>query len=287
MPELPEVETLKRDLKVLQGKTIKAAKVNWPKMVKPLSPAKFCQGIKNLKITGVSRRAKVLILELSGSNFLLVHLKMTGQLIYQPKRGHLVVGGHPQVEGASALPNKYTRIIIYFKDGTVLYFNDLRKFGWLKLVDKKTKEKILADFGIEPLTVEFTLEEFKNILKRYPNRKIKQLLMDHKLIAGIGNIYADESCYYAKVLPGRIVKTLKPKEITDLHEGIKIILKLAIAKKGTSFRNYIKLNGRPGGMVKYLKVYGRGNQTCSQCGAMIKKIKLNGRGTHFCPQCQK
>lgn len=287
MPELPEVETLKRDLKIVKGKNIKTSSVGWPKMVSPLSTKSFNQKIKGKKITDVARRAKVLFLKLSNGQYLAVHLKMTGQLIFQPKQGKLVLGGHPQKNGATNLPNKYTHVIIKFTDGSTLFFNDLRKFGWMKLINQDAFEKFDREFGIEPLSKDFTLETFRKILSRYPNRKIKQTLMDHTLISGIGNIYADESCFDAKVLPSRVVKTLKPEEIKRLFQAIKKILKFAIAKKGTSFRNYLKSNGRPGGMVKYLKVYGRANQVCPRCHNQIKKIRQNGRGTHFCPICQQ
>ena len=287
MPELPEVETLKRDLKTIEGKTIKSVKVNWPKMVLPLSVKSFTNQVVGKKIVKVLRRAKVLIFKLSDGNYLAVHLKMTGQLIFQPQQGSLVVGGHPQKGGANNLPNKYTHVVIDFKDGATLFFNDLRKFGWMRLISQNGFNQLSDGFGIEPLSKEFDFEKFKRILKKYPNRKIKQTLMDHTLIAGIGNIYADESCHYAKILPSRVIKTLKPSEIKNLYEGIQKILKLAIAKKGTSFRNYLKSDGRPGGMVEYLQVYGRGNQRCGRCRSLISKIKQNGRGTHFCPVCQK
>lgn len=288
MPELPEVETLKKDLtRVIKGRTIKSVQVDWPKMVKPLSIKSFQQKLKNKKITGIKRRAKMLIFELSNNDFLLIHLKMTGQLIFQPKSGKAVVGGHPQEGGVENLPNKYTHVIITFKDGSTLFFNDLRKFGWIRYVRLSELEKELEKFGLEPLTKEFTFEKFKEILTRYPNRKIKQLLGDQTLVAGLGNIYLDESCFCAKIKPTRKVITLKPREIKDLFNCIPKVLKLAISKKGTSFRDYVQLDGKQGRMVKWLKVYNKKGQKCQRCGGVIKKIKLNQRGTHFCPKCQR
>ncbi len=294
MPELPEVETLRRELaSVVKGKTIKSAVVKWPKMVLPLSPAEFQRKTKNKKITDISRRAKVLIIKLSDGNSLLIHLKLTGQLIYQKNKktkkqeNKLVVGGHPQKGGVVGLPNKFTHIIFNFIDGSKLYFNDLRKFGWARLVGKLEVDKLLSEFGVEPFDKDFTLQRFIEILRRYPNRKIKQILMDQSLIAGIGNIYADESCFCAKILPTRVVKTLKPQEIKKLFGCIPQILKFAIAKKGTSADDYVQLDGSPGGMVPYLKVYGRKGEKCKRCGGVVEKIKLNGRGTHFCKKCQK
>lgn len=311
MPELPEIETLKRGLKPLVGKIIKSAKVTWPKMIRPHSAKDFEKILKRKSIVAIHRRAKVLILELSGDYFLLVHLKMTGQLVYCPggvfsppslpplnlplvkgEKKYLggektVVGGHPQKGGIKDLPNKFTHAIIDFTDGSKLYFNDQRKFGWLKLVDVAEKEKMLEGYGIEPLEGEFNLKKFKSILSRYPKRKIKQILLDQTLISGLGNIYVDESCFYAKILPTRIVGDLNEQEVKDLCSGIKKILRLAITKRGTSFSHYVNADAQPGGFVPYLKVYGRKGEKCKRCNGKIHRIKLNGRGTHFCDSCQK
>lgn len=294
MPELPEVETLRRELSsAVKGKIIKSVKVHWPKMVKPLSVRSFHEILKDKKILGVNRRAKILILKLSDNKFLLIHLKLTGQLIYQKNikilkhKNNLVVGGHPQLGGLDNLPNKYTHIIINFKDKSTLFFNDLRKFGWMRIVDKSVIDNFSKELGIEPFENSFTFNKFKEILLRYPNRKIKQVLLDQKLIAGIGNIYADESCFCAKIKPTRIIKSLKEKEIKDLRLCIIKILKLSISKKGTSSKTYIQLNGQPGGFVPYLKVYGRKGKKCKRCSGIIERIKINGRGTHFCKKCQK
>ncbi len=290
MPELPEVETLKRDLtKAVSGKKIKSIAISWPKTVKPLSVKSFSIKLKNKKITSIGRRAKMLIFNLSDGNHLLVHLKMTGQLIYTPfaNSSKLIVGGHPQPGGTDNLPNSFTRVIFYFTDSSRLYFNDMRKFGWIRHARPEDLALHASRYGIEPLTPDFTFEKFKQALKRYPNRKIKQLLLDQSIIAGLGNIYADESCFAAKVRPTRLVKTLTAKEVKDLFQYIPKVLKLSISKKGTSFRDYVQLDGKAGRMVKWLKVYNKIGQKCQRCGGVIKKIKLNGRGTHFCPQCQR
>jgi formamidopyrimidine-DNA glycosylase len=288
MPELPEVETLKRELELVVGKTIKQTEIFHTKLVQPLSPAAFCKRTEKQKIVRVERRAKILIVTLSSDDRLLVHLKMTGQLIYVPEKGLMIVGGHPQQGGADNLPNKYTRAHFAFTDQSHLYFNDLRKFGWFKLLTKKQAETILGKHGVEPLAKHFTFEKFIEILNKYPKRKLKQLLLDQTLIAGLGNIYVDEACFIAHVLPMRIANTLSKKEQKDLHQGIIDVLKLSISKKGTSAKNYIRLDGTRGGFVPYLNVYGRGGETCKRCKkAKITKIKLNGRGTHFCENCQK
>ena len=200
----------------------------------------------------------------------------------------MIVGGHPQTGGTDNLPNKYTRLIFNFTDGSRLFFNDLRKFGWVRWLDQAALDFLLTGHGLEPLEPEFTLSAFQQIVARYPKRKIKQILLDQKLIAGVGNIYADETCFAARVLPMRIIKTLTARETKDLHHHLIRILKLAISKKGTSSRNYRRSDGTAGNFMSYLKVYGRANLKCKICKQeVIHKIKLNGRGTHYCPNCQK
>ncbi|MDO8668825.1 MAG: bifunctional DNA-formamidopyrimidine glycosylase/DNA-(apurinic or apyrimidinic site) lyase [Candidatus Buchananbacteria bacterium] len=294
MPELPEVETLRRELqKAVKGKIIKSAQVKWPKMVRPLSVKSFSRQISNNKVMDVDRRAKVLLLKLSKCDlktkdcFLAVHLKMTGQLILRPKKGKLVVGGHPQKDGTSDLPGKHTHVIIKFTDGSILYFNDIRKFGWMKVLNNKAVAELSVGFGVEALSPKFDFKKLKEVIKRYPNRKIKQILTDQKLIAGIGNIYADESCFCAAIMPNRSAKDISDKEITKLLSCVKKILKLAIAKGGTSSDTYVQLSGQPGGFVPYLKVYGRKGERCKRCQGKIERIRVGGRGTHFCPSCQK
>ncbi len=275
MPELPEVETLKRELaRVLVGKKIKA-----------FTSEKFALPLTGKKIAAVERRAKILIFELAGHENLLIHLKMTGQLIFEPTRGQSVMGGHPAPPTRE--PSKHTRAIFDFTDGSRLRFNDLRKFGWLKVLPKTEAEKIFDRHGPEPLSRNFSPAILGEIIKHYPRRRLKQILLDQQLIAGLGNIYVDEACFLAGVRPDRLAASLSKKEIEKLYHSIVSVLKLSIAKKGTSARNYRRSNGGQGRMVAYLKVYGRGGQSCKQCRELIQKIKLNGRGTHFCLVCQK
>ncbi len=265
----------------VKGKTIKSVEVKAPKLIRPMAVKDFQKQLRGRKILGVARRAKVLLLPLSGKKFLAVHLKLTGQLIYKSKvqnpKFKIRTGGEV---------NKFTRIIFYFTDGAKLDFNDLRKFGWMKILDEAGVAKISKEFGIEPLTKDFTLVNFKSAVNKYPNRKIKQILLDQKLIAGIGNIYADESCFCAGVLPTRPAGKISEAEMKKLYVCVKKVLKSALAKKGTSADTYLQLSGRPGGFLPYLKVYGRGGENCKRCGSKIQKIKLNGRGTHFCGKCQ-
>jgi len=288
MPELPEVETIVQQLNSkLSGKKITAIEVKVSKMVN-LSVAKFKKGLVGKKIKKVGRRAKMIIVSLAGDKYLLIHLKMTGQLIYQQKGGNIAaVGGHPMPGGLKDLPNKFTHIIFAFNDGSDLFYNDVRKFGWMKLADKAGLDTTCATYGIEPFTKNYTLNNFEIVLARYPKRKIKQLVLDQKLIAGVGNIYIDEACFCAKIKPTRIVGSLKPKEIKDLFGCLAKVMKLSIQKGGTSVDTYVQSDGSRGGFALYLKVYGRAGEKCKRCGGKIAKIKLNGRGTHYCPDCQK
>ena len=286
MPELPEVETIKRELsKSLKGQVISDIEVLWAKTVSPTTAINFKEIVIGKKIISLERRAKMLLIHLDKNISLAIHLKMTGQLIFVPKKGKIISGGHPTHDVQT--PGRHTRLIFSLKSGDKLYFNDLRKFGWVRILDEKLKKYIETEVGIEPLSKTFAIVNLKKILEKYPNRTVKQILLDQKLIAGIGNIYADESDFLSKVLPMRKVKTLTEKEITDLHKNIIAVLKLSISKKGTSSKNYLRSNGQKGGFVPYLMVYGRKGEPCKVCGSEILKTKHAGRGTHYCTICQR
>ncbi len=282
MPELPEVETLRRELAgALPGRKIEAVKIFWPKTVAPSTPNVFSRQLRGQKITRVQRCAKILLLGLGPKQTLAIHLKMTGQLIFKPKKGRVVIGGHP------ANPERHTRAIFNFTDDSQLLFNDLRKFGWLRLVNRDETKAIESAHGPEPLSPVFTFKYFRQLLTRYPNRNLKTLLLDQKLIAGLGNIYVDESAHRAHILPQRRAASLQPSEVTKLYRAIKTVLRAAIKAGGTSARNYVKSDGQPGGFVPQLRVYGRVGELCRTCRhAKILKIKLAGRGTHYCQRCQ-
>jgi len=286
MPELPEVETLKRELAVaLAGKVIKSVKIFSPETITPLTAAVFNRRLKGQRIESVARRAKILFFNLFGGETLAVHLKLTGQLIFMP---HHQQGSTLRVLKVEPFKFfKYTRAILNFTDGSQLYFNDLRKFGWLRLLSAKHKQELNERHGLEPLASDFTLKNFTTQLLHYPNRRLKQTLLDQTLVAGLGNIYTDESCFASRVRPTRQIKTLTPGEIKKLYSSIKKILRLAIKKGGTSAKDYVRSDGTAGDFVPHLKVYGRGQLSCKNCGMTIVKIKLAGRGTHFCPKCQK
>ncbi len=288
MPELPEVETLRRELNLaIKNKKIKKAQVLWPKTIAPLSVKVFEKEVVNKKVEEVGREAKILIINFTDTTALAFHLKMTGQLIFQPTKGRAVIGGHPAPKDESNLPNNHTRLVLTFSDNSILYFNDLRKFGWARLVDDSQLKSLTKHLGVEPLTKLFTDQFLIDLFKKYPNKTVKQILMDQTLIAGIGNIYADESAFLTKILPDRRVSTLKGVQIKKLQQAIVGVLKLSIKKKGTSSKNYRRSDGSLGGFVPHLYVYGRAGQPCKICQASIKKTRHNGRGTAFCPKCQK
>ncbi len=298
MPELPEVETIRRDLTAsIVKRQIAAVEILSPKTASH-SAAFFKRELVGRKIMAVSRRGKLLIITLSsgkdevvnseGINYLLIHLKMTGQLIYLDKKNR-VAGGHSlntKVE-TEKLPNSHTRAYLVMDNGGHLYFNDMRKFGYLKLATKKELDALIEkNYGPEPLTPEFTLETFKKALSR-TNLKIKAALLNQKLIAGLGNIYVDEVLWEARIRPERLVPSIRPEELKKLFLAINKIIALAIESRGTTFSNYVDSQGRSGNFSKFLKVYGRGGEKCPKCHNPLQKTKIAGRGTHYCPICQK
>lgn len=284
MPELPEVETIVSDLnEKLKNKKIVAVK-SLDKKVFYLT-SRDVKNILGKKIKAVKRRAKMIIIELADSH-LIIHLKMTGQLVYQTKTS-LITGGHPIVNQDKKLPNKFSRVIFRFNNNGILYFNDVRRFGWIKLMARDKFIEFTGRLGVEPLSPDFTLEYFNKVLSRRSKTSIKKVLLDQKYISGIGNIYADESLFIARIKPFRKVNTLRAAEIKKLWQAIPKILKYAIKYRGTSFNDYVDAQGQAGNFVKYLKVYGRAEEKCRNCGGEVKKIKLGGRGTHWCDSCQK
>ncbi|MFA6306877.1 MAG: bifunctional DNA-formamidopyrimidine glycosylase/DNA-(apurinic or apyrimidinic site) lyase [Patescibacteria group bacterium] len=284
MPELPEVETIVRDLnRGLKNKKIIGIE-SLDHKVFQLSGGKIKEAVGK-KIKAVKRRAKMIIIDL-GELSLIVHLKMTGQLVYKIKT-KIIAGGHPILNQAQELPNKFTRVIFRFNDKSALYFNDVRRFGWIKLVSLGELKSIGRSLGVEPLSPKFTLKYFKQVLTHKRKTTIKQFLLDQKYIAGIGNIYADEALFAARLKPVRRVETLRPDEIKKLWLMIPKILRYAIKYRGTSFNDYVDARGQAGNFVKYLQVYGRAGEKCRNCGGIVRKMKLGGRGTHWCDRCQK
>ena len=208
------------------------------------------------------------------------------QLIFLNKETRLA-GGHPSKDWSGKLPNNHTRVIFSFSDGSKLFFNDLRKFGWIKVVTMKEKEHKLSILGLEPLSLKFNGHYLKNFAKKYPKKPLKQLLLDQSIIAGIGNIYADESLFLAKINPKTEISKLTDKDYQNIVTSVKKVLHLSLLHGGTSDSDYLTIEGKKGGMQHHLNVYHRQDKNCPRCGQKIVKIKLAGRGTHYCPNCQK
>ncbi len=285
MPELPEVETIKRDLaSVLVNQRINYFKVNKPKLLRN-KLIFFNHYLLGAKILSVKRRAKLLLIELSSGYYLIIHLKMTGQLVWRGRAGGVKSGGHPIV-GVSKVPNKYTYITLGLLNGSKLFYNDVRQFGYWQLVNQQEIELWLSKYGPEPLSSSFTLSRFIKILKKRSRSKIKSVLLDQKVVAGLGNIYVDESLFLARIKPDRQVAELKLQQLRNLHRSIKQVLRRAIMARGTSFSNYVDALGKNGSYWQNRYVYGRTDEPCRRCGRAINKTIIAGRGTHYCAQCQ-
>lgn len=295
MPELPEVETIRRGLaEVLPGKQITKFSVSLKKMFQsaPNAPKR----LTGRRVESVSRRGKLLMIKLDHDLTLLIHLKMTGQLIYrEPVAGApggtklVLAGGHPIPTVGGALPSKVTHATFTFDDGSQLFYNDLRQFGYLKLVRDEDVRfvPIVATFGPEPLERAFTEKVLVERLRRRPTAKLKPLLLDQTFIAGLGNIYVDESLNLAKLHPLRRAGSLSPTQRRALYEAIKSVLRKSIKMGGTSDNTYVTIHGGRGDYLRVARVYHRTGEPCRTCGTPIKRMVVVGRGTHYCPRCQR
>lgn len=287
MPELPEVETVRSGLsRLLPGKVITAVTHDTPKSF-PNAPTDVDVFLIGSTVEAVKRRAKVLMIELSTKYTLIIHLKMTGQLVY---RGELNFGaGHPNDSLINELPDKSTRVTFEFEDGSHLYFNDQRKFGWVRLLP--TAEVPQIDFfkkvGPEPLSAEFTWQVLRDRLQRRKNTNIKAAILDQTTLAGIGNIYADEGLWGAKIHPTTLVKNVTDAKVKALHGALVAVLQLSIDKGGSSNRTYVDAEGNKGSYMQFANVFRREGQPCPRCGTTLIKTRVAGRGTHLCPKCQK
>jgi formamidopyrimidine-DNA glycosylase len=295
MPELPEVETVKIGLqRLLPGRIIDSATADVVKSF-PNTPSDVATFLVGSSVLAVTRRAKVLLIELSSKYSLVIHLKMTGQLVFvgaPSPSGEPEVrfgAGHPNNSLVGQLPDKSTHVVLAFTDGSHLYFNDQRKFGWVRLLP--TAEIMNLDFfkkvGPEPLSNTFSWQLLKERLHRRKNTAIKAALLDQSVVAGIGNIYADESLWGAKIHPATPVKDLSDQNIKQLHEAMRTVLQLSIAKGGSTIATYVDAAGRKGSYLTFANVFRREGQSCPHCGTIIIKTRLAGRGTHLCPHCQK
>ncbi len=274
MPELPEVETIRRQLsRAIRGARIKNVVVRWGKKLEP-GKKKFVETVQSRTIKKIERRGKLLRFYLSGGQQMFVHLKMTGGMFLQKK---------------GTEPTKHTHVVFELNGRYDLHWEDFRKFGFIKVLpDDKADEYVASwKFGPEPLARSFTSEKFSECLLRYPGAKIKPKLLDQKCIAGIGNIYAAEALWAAKINPETQIKQVPQAKIKKLYTAVRDVMQRAVKAGGTSADNYFDAYGEEGDFVPQLKVYGREGEPCRRCKTKLKKIKLGGRGTVLCPKCQK
>ena len=292
MPELPEVETIRRALvKPLEGRRIASAELRLPRLLLGFPAADFAAKLKGQTIRHVIRRGKYLVLELSKDS-LIVHLGMTGQLTHAEKHAeenpHFLrtVTGLQKPEGAHPI-DKHTHLVLRLTGDGRLMFRDPRTFGKLMLVPGKTwaAHSRLSKLGPEPL--EMKVADVAKTFPLHSIRPIKALLLDQEFLAGVGNIYADEALFLAGIQPRRKVKSLKPAERAKLLEAVKTVLRKGIKYQGTTFSDYRKPDGGKGDNYERLMVYGRGGRPCRTCGEMLRKTVVAQRGTVFCPRCQK
>ena len=270
MPELPEVETVKNELLPhIIGRCITGVTLPWEGIVRQPSVAEFCSRLIGQRVTGIIRRGKYLIVSLSSDDLLIIHLKMTGSLL---------------IGEDSSEPPRYTRAIIHLDEDTKIFFRDPRKFGLMRLV--KDASSVVGELGPEPLEADFTPEV---LAQRLAKRKapIKALLIDQGVIAGVGNMYADEALFASKIHPLRSGESLTQEEIDRLHSAIRDILWAAIGNKGASVNTYFRPDGTEGTAHFEFKVaHGLGGKYCPVCGTPIERITVRNRGTYFCPKCQ-
>lgn len=265
MPELPEVETIVRELiPILTGKTLAGAQVHWQKTICG-DPGQFLRLIMGQTIRSVERRGKFICLCLESSYTITIHLRMTGALIFKPR----------EKDGS------YIRAEFRFTDDTVLYFSDVRKFGRIRLWTPE--EPFLSELGIDPLLEEGVFRVLSSLRSKRP---IKSVLLDQTLMAGIGNIYADEALFRSGIHPNTPADRLSREHIHHLSRAIPDVLRGATENRGSTISDYRSTQNAPGSNQFYLKVYGRREKACETCGAAIRRISINNRGSWFCPSCQ-
>ncbi len=288
MPELPEVETIARQLdKVLRGKKIEKVDV-----LRKVSFQGDPERLIGSTVEKIDRHAKVIVWHLRDSDFVvMIHLKMTGQLVFDEKRGvgsqnHAVVGGHPSEDWLKKHPTKHTRVVVTFDDGGVLYFNDLRVFGWMKLIGREEFEKRMSEEAPDVNSERFTLAYFKMILGK-TRRPIKLVLMDQEKIGGVGNIYANDALNLSRIDPKKGASSLKEEETERLHRAVVDVIEKGIKYGGATYNDFKDTKGLGGKYQEHFLVYDREGKKCKNCGGTIKKMKMGGRGTYFCEGCQK
>lgn len=280
MPELPEVETIRRGLqRKIKNKQIKDIVINVDKIVKKPYLGEFITKIKGKKIKEIDRRGKYIIIHLNSEDRLIVHLGMTGLLIY-PYDNKIT---------EKEINPKHNHLIFTFTDDTQLVFNDVRRFGKIFLVSNIDEVESIAKLGVEPLEDYFTEEVFIQILNKKKNSKIKSFLMKQEFIVGLGNIYTNEVLYRSNIHPLRLISSLNKKEVKNLHQQIKLVLTEAVELRGSTVADeaYRDTDGEKGKFAKKLQVYARQGEPCIKCGHSIEVVRIEGRSSFFCSQCQK
>lgn len=286
MPELPEVETIRRGLEPLILKK-KIVQVDIDTQTR-----KAFQGdekdVVDTIVVGLRRRGKALLIDLSNGMTMMIHLRMTGQLIWRgiDERDNFAAG-HPSKNFMAELPNSQTRVSFVFEEGA-LYFNDQRKFGFVKVLstEKVEEEKFIRELAKEPW--EMTTKELFERCQRHAKAPIKAVLLDQKVIAGLGNIYADESLFYASVHPAKKAGELTEEQVALILEGARSVMMESIDSGGSTMATYVKPDGSTGSYLEnFAKVFRREGRDCVRCGETILKTRVAGRGTHYCPKCQK
>ena len=272
MPEMPEVETVRRTLlPLIKGKTIKEVTVWYPKIITG-DAKEFARQLTGKKIENIDRYAKYLLIRLSDNLTIVSHLRMEGKY---------------RLVKINTKKDKHDHVQIVFKDNSALRYNDVRKFGRMQLIKTGTeREKTgIGKLGAEPNSAAFTVSYLQNGLAR-KKKNIKNTLLDQSIVAGLGNIYVDEVLWETKIHPLSQANTIPAEKIVQLHDNINSLIELAIAERGTTIHTYLDANGKTGGFQKMLQVYGHKGEPCVRCGTPLEKIKVNGRGTTFCPKCQ-
>ncbi len=270
MPELPEVETIRRDLeKEIVGHKIVDLWYDVPKMLQPSSEK--VEKIIGRHFVSAGRIGKLLLLGVENDGTIGIHLKLSGRLFIRKQTDR---------------EDPFTHVAFKFEDGRELRFTEVRKFGYVKLIENATDlKKITDEYGPEPFTPAFTFDHLKNILSK-TSRAVKIVILDQKRLAGVGNIYADESLWYAQIHPETPANKVPESKLEGLYQGIIKSLEQGIVDRGTSLDDYLDIYGKPGNHAKNLQVFRQEGQPCPRCGTIIKKIRVGGRGTHFCPHCQ-
>ena len=272
MPEMPEVETVRRTLlPLIKGKTIKEVTVWYPKIITG-DAKEFARQLTGKKIENIDRYAKYLLIRLSDNLTIVSHLRMEGKY---------------RLVKINTKKDKHDHVQIVFKDNSALRYNDVRKFGRMQLIKTGTeREKTgIGKLGVEPNSTAFTVSYLQNGLAR-KKKNIKNTLLDQSIVAGLGNIYVDEVLWETKIHPLSQANAIPAEKIAQLHDNINSLIELAIAERGTTVHTYLDANGKTGGFQKMLQVYGHKGEPCVRCGTPLEKIKVNGRGTTFCPKCQ-